>query len=63
MKASLCDVVRTLLVFDICGSVRHHLINKTTNVMQLVFLFTCCMNISATMLQMGEPTETPFSGW
>jgi hypothetical protein len=23
---------------DICGSVRHHLINKTTNVMQLVAL-------------------------
>jgi hypothetical protein len=26
-------------VFDICGSVHHHSINKTTNVMQLVALF------------------------
>jgi hypothetical protein len=26
------------LIFDICGSVRHHSINETTNVMQLVAL-------------------------
>jgi hypothetical protein len=24
-----------IIIFDICGSVHHHLINKTTNVMQL----------------------------
>jgi hypothetical protein len=40
-KGNVTDTLTTKnknIVFDICGSVRHHSITKTTNVMHLVAL-------------------------